>query len=187
MRGSPIERYLLGFALRLYLIDERVGVRELHPRIAEHNNKAALRQCLFHKIEQDTAVLPSRERNMKTIQLHSVLLINRDDLLHRCLLDQLQHLAILRNHTRNIHTDELRAFWKKQVAFLIRHQLNLRCGINIAALELCNHLPTVVVAIRLCPEIGQLILTCVLPIRIKSQNIQLGSIYRTRLLGHLRR
>lgn len=113
MRGSPIERYLLGFALRLYLIDERVGVRELHPRIAEHNNKAALRQCLFHEIEQDTAVLPSRERNMKTIQLCSILLINRDDLLHRGLLNQLQHLAILRDHTRNIYTDELHAFRKK--------------------------------------------------------------------------
>ena len=113
MGGGSIERNLLGFAFCLYPIDERIGVGELHPRIAEYNNKAALWQCLFHKVEQDAAVLSPRERNMKTIQLCAILLINPNDLLYRCLLDQFQHLSVLRDHTRNIHTDELRAFRKK--------------------------------------------------------------------------
>lgn len=169
------------------MIDERVGVGELHPRIAEHNDKAPLRQCLLYEIEQDAAILAARERNVKAIEPRTILLIDGDDLLHRRLLDKRENRAILRCHRREIYGAEHRSLGQERHTVLARAELDLRCGIDIAALQLCRQNPTVVVAVRLCPEIRRVVLPLVLPVRIESEQIQLGGIYGARLLRKARR
>ena len=87
MRCGAIEGDALCLALRFHSIDKIVCIGKLHARITENNDETAFGQRLLYEIEKNTTILAARESNMKAIELCTILLIDRDDLLHRRLLD----------------------------------------------------------------------------------------------------
>ena len=87
MRCGAIEGDALCLALRFHSIDKIVCIGKLHARITENNDETALGQRLLYEIEKNTTVLAARKGNMEAIKLCMILLIDRDDLLHRRLLN----------------------------------------------------------------------------------------------------
>ena len=182
MRCGAIEGDAIRLALRFHGIDKIVCIGKFHARIAENNDEASLGQRFLHKIEENTAVFAARESNMKAIELCTILLVDSDDLLHRRLLDESQYLTILLDHASKIDRLQRRALRQQHPSLLILHQLNLRCRIDIPALELCDQYAAIVIGIGFRPQIRHIVLTLILPIRIKAQDVKLRCIDRARFL-----
>ena len=187
MRCGAIEGDAIRLALRFHGIDKIVCIGKFHARIAEDNDETALGQRLLHEIKENTAVLAARESNMKAIKLCTILLVDSDDLLHRRLLDESQHLTILLDHARKVDRVQHCSLRQQHPSLLILHQLDLRRRIDISALELRDQYAAIVIGIGFRPQIRHIVLTLILPIRIKAQDVKLRCIDRARFLRHPRR
>ena len=126
-----------------------------------------MRQSTLHQIEGYYTILAATERHIEDIDPIHVFNINVVYFLY-CFCGQfLQQIPVLFDHSGNINKAE-----RLSIGLWLVHNHNFRWGIKTAAFGLGNLPSPVEIIVGFRPHIGVGVILCIIPIPVKSKNIQ---------------